>query len=474
MKEENVAIDIANQNEDEGIVAPMWGGHFARPNVLVNKVTSGFHKRLYITMLESTLAQVRMLAKTGIISQEHANKITNALRSVKRDFTSDKFEIINSISIYSDLSDRMSNLLTPEEFAGFKIACGYADQRAGDLKVWLRGACESTDEAIQNLQAALIDKAEENVKTLVPGYVHSQSSQPSSLGYSLLSYIEMLGRDRARIQAARKHMNISPYNVGDLAASSMSTKREITSKLMGFDTVVDNALDAVSDRDFIIEYLSAASTAAMHLSRIAQDLLNLHDSKCRIISFSDEFVRQHDVLPSRRDPIALEAVRAKAGKIYGALMNALITLKGLPTMYTADLDEMSEALFEAYDSLINSLNVMAAMVADFIVYKKVAKGAASRHNSTSIDVLHWAMENLNMNVDEARELTNKLVELSIAAGKKFSLLELSELQALHSGITDDIYSVFIPSRAIIKRRSGGGTNPVQVRKAIRAAKSRYL
>jgi argininosuccinate lyase len=327
---------------------------------------------------------------------------------------------------------------------------------------------------LQNLQAALIDKAEENVKTLFPGESHNQLTQPNSFGHHLMGYVEMIGRDRSRIKDARKRLNESPYGSGEVAGNNFNLNRDMVSRILGFDKVASNSVDAINDRDYAVDFSAFASTCAMHLSRIAQDFINWHNTQNGYISFSEAFVVQSQVVPYKRDPEFLEVIRGQAGKIYGGLVNILVVLKGLNLSYSCDLEQVAEPVMQSYDQLLNSINTMAAAIADFKIDRKKMKEAASQSFSTALDLVDWLVQNADMSLSQAQAKSREIIEYAIEKGKKLSLLEINELKSFSAKITEDIYSVLIPSRAMISRRSGNGSNPVQIRKAIRIAKRNYL
>lgn len=461
----------------EGMATPLWGGFFnSDSNELSKKMLSTLQmdKRLYAIAIESSKAQIRMHIKREIISEAEGRKLIKCLDQIKKEVSEGKYTFDNTQTDIYDCIEKRVGEIAGAEVDSLYIARSKNDQIAGDLKIWIRDAFDSLDGAMQNLQAALIDKAEENVKTMMPGYNHMQVEQPISLGHQLMAYAEMVGRDRSRIKDARARANTSPFGANSLAGSAFHISREMVSRLMGFDKAMTNSIDAVADRDFVVEFASVASIAAMHLSRIAEDLLFWHNPNNNFISFSDAFVVQSFLSPYKRDAKVVELVRAKSGKVYGALINLLTILKGLPVSFSQDLQESIEPAFDAYDTLLNNINIVSALIADFIVNRKQMKEAAQYGFSVANDVFNWLIINTGVSAKKAFSVTQQIINLAVKNDTKLSLIELTDLQKIEPKITDDIYSVLICSRAVISRRSPGGTNPVQIRKAIRSARRKYL
>ncbi|MBS0235800.1 MAG: argininosuccinate lyase [Proteobacteria bacterium] len=474
----NIEAKVANDDTvsavRSGTSASVWGYHFDEGyNKLVrNSLTSKKDIRLWALAIYSMQAQVRMLAKRSIVPDEISKQVIESLDIIKRQLTEGEAKIDSSYaSVYEYIQSRLYEMLGDKaDYA--KVARSHDDQIVGDMKLWVREACDSLESGIRNLISALVHKAEENVKTNMP--IDSQKSDiPVSLAHVLMSYVDAFGRDVARIKDARSRANVSPYS-SSIAGTAFEINRSMVGKFLGFDEITTNSVDSVMDRDFIVEFLSVVSICATHLARMAQDLLNWSASGTRFIEFPGDFVKQHPILVNRRDAEVIEMVRSKTGSVYGSLINALTVLKGLPTGTSYDFTEMMEPAFDAYDATQNSLNIIAAIVTNFIVNRKNMKEAAQAEYSTAPDLTSWLIINLGMTVRDAEKTTRAIVDLAIARGKKLSLLELEELQSVDSRISDDIYGVLIPSRAVISRRSVGGSNPVQVRKAIRAARRRYL
>jgi argininosuccinate lyase len=471
----NVAIvsAVSNVHSESN---PIWGGHFGEGERISKAAltTLDADKRLYAITVESLRAQVRMNVKRNIIPASEGGKILEELAKIKNSIAEGSFAFSeNDRNIYEAIDNHLDKNLG--KTAGYlKVARSKNEQIAGDLKIWIRDAYDTLDTSLQNLQAALIDKAEENVKTTMPGYEHGQLAQPISLGHHLMAYVEMIGRDRAHIRDFRKILNKSPFGVGAIGGTAFNINRDMVSRILGFDGITANSLDTVSDRDFTADFLYFATMTSMHLSRYAEELLFWHNPNIGFISFSETFVTPNPLTPYKRDLESIEIVRGKTGNVYSSLHNVLTMLKSLPLGFTSDLFEVTKPVFDSYDALLNSINLIAAATADFIVHRKEMKEAGQYGYSTAQDLQDWLIRETGMNFGAATESTNKIIAYAVAKGKKLSLLELDELQEIEPRINDDVYSVLIPSRSIISRRSAGGSNPVQVRKAIRAARRNYL
>ncbi len=471
---DNLSSTIAKM---EGFSSPLWGGHFAKgTNELTQQINSTiqFDKRLYSVAIESIKAQLRMHTKRNIVSASEAEALTTALDKMKKEIIDGKFAFSDSSKdIYQAIESKVKES-APKLVDTLNTARAEGNQLAGDLRLWVRDAYSSLDAAVQNLQAALIDKAEENVKAIFPGNVHSQLTQPVSLGQHLMAYVNMFGRDRARIADARERMNDSPFASGEIAGASFNLNRDMVARILGFTKSCNNSVDAICSRDFAVEFLSVAASVATNLSRLAEELVRWHSSESDYIEFSNAFVTQNNITPYRRDPEALEMIRAKSGRVFGALMAVLTVTKALPLEYSNDYREVTEPVVDSYDTILNCSNTMAAIVADFTTNRKKMKEAASHSFSTAIDLVDWLVQHAGCNLTKAQETSRKIIEYAIEKGKKLSLLEINELQKIEPKITDEIYSVLIPSRALISRRSGNGSNPVQIRKSIRAARRKFI
>jgi argininosuccinate lyase len=468
---------ISSVMQIEAMAAPLWGGHFVKgANDIVQKLTSSlfYDKRFYSVTIESLKAQTKMHIKRQIVPEAHGKSLIELLDKLKKEITDGKFIFDeNAKNIYEVIYNYVKTT-NPKLAEWLTVARSETYQVSGDLRLWIRDAVDTLDTALQNLQAALVDKAEENVKTIFPGNSHNQLTQPISFGQHLMAYVNAFGRDRMRIGDSRRRLNESPYASGEIAGNSFNASREMVARALGFDKACTNAIDAISSRDFVIEYESFCSICSLNLSRLAQEMIEWHGSQLNYIGFSNDFVNQSQVIPYRRDPEALEIIRGKTAKMFGNLFNVLTLLKGLPLEFSSDLKELAEPVFDSYDTLLSCINSMSAIITDLKVNRKKMKEAAIHSFSTAIDLVDWLIQDVELTPEKALDTSRKIIEYAIEKGKKLSLLEIDELQKIEPKITDEVYSVLIPSRAIIKRRSGNGSNPVQIRKAIRAARRNYL
>jgi argininosuccinate lyase len=470
---DNVASSII---KIENMATPLWGGISSNPNEFIQKVTFNIStsRRIFATAIESIRAQMRAHIKRDTIPGSEGKQLIDALDKIKKEIVDNKLQFKqNTKDIYQAIDQRVAEI-APEAFKWFGIGRAASNQIAGDHKLWTREALDSIDTNLQNLQASLIDKAEENVKTMFPGNMHSQLTQPVSFGHHLLAYVEMFGRDRSRIKDAGKRLNESPYGSGEISGNSYNMNREMISRILGFNNACHNSVDAITSRDYLIEFLSIAANISTTISRLATEMIHWHSTQSRYISFSDVFVNQNQVIPYRRDPEALEIIRGTTGKIYGALNNVLTSLKGLPLEFSSDHSVIMDDVFTSYDTLLNNIKAMSALVADFKINRKQMKEAAVGNFSTAIDLVDWIVNNTSYDLEQAREVSCKIIEYSIKKNKKLSLLELDEIKKIDQKITEDVYSVLIPSRAMISRRSGNGSNPVQIRKFLRKARRNFL
>jgi argininosuccinate lyase len=473
----STAINDNLADKSAQMATPLWGGYYEdKQNVHIKKLsrTLPLDLRLYPSAIESLRAQTKMCVKRNIIPEAEGRTILAAIEKVKKEFAEGKFPANDSaLTVYDLLKSRICSI-AGKASEWFGVASSDAAQIAGDTRLVIRDAYDAVDRAVYNIQAALIDKAEENVKAIFPGVSHSQLAQPISFGHYLMAFVEMFGRDRERIKEARSRMNESPFGSGSIAGNAFNVGRELMSRTLEFDKACSNSVDAMNSYDCAMEFGAVASICAINISRLAQEMINWHASRNAYISFSNEFVSQSEVLPYKRDPRALEMIRSKASKISGISQSINASLTAFSLEYKSDYYSIALNVIEAFDELVNISNAMSALVANFTINRKAMKEAASKQFSTAEDLVNWLMVNVGSTPNEAASTSKKIIEYAIDKGKKLSLLDLNELRKFDSKITEEIYSALIPSRAIIARRSGNGSNPVQIRKAIRAARRNYL
>ena len=344
------------------------------------------------------------------------------------------------------------------------------DQVAVDFRLWVRDQCDQVDAALMALQLSLLGQAEAGADWVMPGFTHLQTAQPVTWGHHMLAYVEMLARDRGRFADARKRMNLSPLGAAALAGTSFPIDRHMTAEALGFDAPMANSLDAVSDRDFALEFLAAASICAMHLSRLAEELVIWSSAQFRFVKMSDKWSTGSSIMPQKRNPDAAELIRAKIGRIFGANVALMTVMKGLPLTYSKDMQEDKEQTFDAADSLMLALAAMAGMVADMTANRDVLKSAASSGFSTATDLADWLVRELGLPFREAHHVTGSLVALAESKGCDLPDLTLADMQGVHAAIRADVFDVLGVENSVASRTSYGGTAPAQVRAQIAAWK----
>ena len=470
--------DANNNNGAAAAVAnPLWGGRFAAGAAAVMErinASIGFDRRLYAQDIAGSKAHARMLAAKGIVSVEDADRIVAGLDIILGEIEAGRFEFKTVLEdIHMNVEARLTELIGPA--AGrLHTARSRNDQIALDFKLWVRDAVDGLDAQMKDLQAALLDLAEPHAGTVMPGYTHLQAAQPVTFGHHLMAYVEMLGRDRGRLADARRRMNESPLGAAALAGTSFPIDRHMTAAALGFDRPMANSLDAVSDRDYALEFLAAAAIASIHLSRFAEEIVLWCADGFRFIRLTDAYTTGSSIMPQKRNPDAAELVRAKAGRVIGALNALLIVLKGLPLTYGKDMQDDKEPTFEAADTLSLALAAMAGMVRDMTPDASRMRAATDKGFITATDLADWLVRTLGIPFREAHHVTGRCVRRAEEKGCALADLSLAELQAEHAGITDAVYDVLTVDRSVASRTSFGGTAPDGVRARIAEAREKYL
>ena len=455
----------------------MWGGRFeASPDEVMEAINASidFDRRLYAEDIAGSIAHVTMLAKQGIVSQEDADAITDGLSRVQAEIEAGGFPFDRALEdIHMNIEARLAALIGPA--AGrLHTARSRNDQVATDLRLWLRARLDQADGACRALQGALIDRAEEHVATVMPGFTHLQVAQPVSFGHHLLAYVEMIGRDRGRLADCRKRLNESPLGAAALAGTSFPIDRAMTAEALGFDRPAANSIDAVSDRDFVVEALAAAALIAMHLSRFAEELVLWSSAQFGFIALSDRFSTGSSIMPQKRNPDAAELVRGKSGRIVGALISLLTMMKGLALTYSKDMQEDKEPLFDAFDSLALCLAATTGMVRDMSVNADAMARAAGTGHATATDLADWLVQEAGVPFREAHAITGRVVRLADENRRDLKDLALADLQAIEPRISADVVALLDPATAIARRTSEGGTAPGEVAKQVARARQRFL
>jgi argininosuccinate lyase len=447
----------------------MWGGRFSeKPAELMQaiNVSIGFDKRLAAQDLAGSRAHAAMLLKAGVLSSEDEAAIQNGLAAIAAEIEAGAFPFREEFEdIHMNVEARLRELIGPA--AGrLHTARSRNDQVALDFRLWVREACERTIEQLKALQRALLAKAEAHADAVMPGFTHLQPAQPVTFGHHLMAYVEMFGRDAARFADARARMNQSPLGAAALAGSPFPIDRHMTAEALGFDGPTGNSLDSVADRDFALESLAAGSICAIHLSRLAEEIVIWMTPQFGFVRLSDAFTTGSSIMPQKKNPDAAELVRAKAGRLLASFTQLAVVMKGLPLTYSKDMQEDKVPTFEAFDALELSLLAMAGMVADMQPNVENLAKAAGAGFSTATDLADWLVRELGMPFRDAHHVTGSAVKRAEALGSDLASLPLSELQALEPRISEGVYAVLTPEASVASRRSYGGTAPDQVRAQI--------
>jgi argininosuccinate lyase len=422
----------------------------------------GFDQKLWRQDIRGSLAHAAMLGKTGILTAEDVATITAGLKQVEAEIEAGGFTFSRALEdIHMNVESRLRELIGPA--AGrLHTARSRNDQVATDMRLWVRDTLDLIDGQIADLQQALAERAKEHAGAVMPGFTHLQSAQPVTFGHHLLAYVEMLARDRGRFRDARRRLNECPLGAAALAGTSFPIDRAMTAAALGFDRPTANSLDSVSDRDFVLEALAAASICAMHLSRFAEEIVLWTTPQFGFVALSDKFTTGSSIMPQKRNPDAAELVRGKAGRVFGALQGLLTMMKGLPLTYSKDMQEDKEGCFDALQTLSLCLAATAGMVRDLRPNLREMKRAAGLGYATATDLADWLVRVLGLPFRDAHHVTGKLVGL--AAGRNIGLekLTLAEMQAVEPAITADVFSVLGVERSVKSRVSLGGTAPRNV------------
>jgi argininosuccinate lyase len=444
----------------------LWGGRFsAKPDAVMQaiNVSIGFDQRLAAEDIAGSRAHAAMLGEVGVISPEDAAAIAEGLTKIEAELAAGTFPFREEFEdIHLNVEKRLEELIG--EAAGrLHTARSRNDQVALDFRIWVRSACDRAIEATRALQRALVARAEEHAATLMPGFTHLQGAQPVTFGHHLMAYVEMLGRDVGRVEAARERMNESPLGAAALAGTSFPIDRALTAQALGFAQPMANSLDAVSARDFALEALAAASILALNLSRLAEEIVLWTTPQFGFVSLSDAFTTGSSIMPQKRNPDAAELTRAKTGRILGAFTALAVVMKGLPLAYSKDMQEDKSPVFEAFDALDLALAAMTGMVLDLTVHEGRMAQAAGDGYATATDLADWLVRVLKTPFRQAHHIAGQAVKRAEALGVDLDRLPLAELTRLEPRITAQVFEVLSPEASAASRTSYGGTAPDQVR-----------
>ena len=448
----------------------MWGGRFAAgPDAIMEAINASisFDQRMAAQDIAGSRAHAAMLAAQDIISDSDADAIRKGLLTVLSEIEGGTFAYSTALEdIHMNVEARLKEVIG--EPAG-RLHTGRSrnDQVATDFKLWTRDQFDAAESGLLALIKALLGQAEAGADWVMPGFTHLQTAQPVTWGHHMMAYVEMFGRDLSRMRDARARMNESPLGAAALAGTSFPIDRDMTAQALGFDRPAANSLDAVSDRDFALEFLSAASICAMHLSRFAEELVIWSSAQFRFVTLSDRFSTGSSIMPQKKNPDAAELIRAKIGRIMGANVALMMVMKGLPLAYSKDMQEDKEQVFDAADNLMLALAAMEGMVRDMNAQRDNLAAAAGSGFSTATDLADWLVRVLGLPFRDAHHITGALVGMAEKAGCDLPDLTLEQMQSVHSSITQDVFDVLGVQNSVNSRMSYGGTAPAQVRTQIK-------
>jgi argininosuccinate lyase len=452
----------------------MWGGRFAAgPSDVMRAINASipFDKALWRQDIDGSLAHVAMLGKQGIIPAADAEAITAGLKQIAEEYAANGVAEDWALEdIHMHVEARLAELIGPA--AGrLHTARSRNDQVATDFRLWVRDACDAADAALKALQTALVDRAEQHIDAIMPGFTHLQIAQPVTLGHHLLAYYEMFARDRDRFASARARMNQCPLGSAALAGTGFPIDRDATAGALGFERPTANSLDAVSDRDFALDYLGAAAQCALHMSRLAEEFIIWASQPYGFVKLPDSFSTGSSIMPQKRNPDAAELVRGHAGRIIGCQTALMITMKGLPLAYSKDMQDDKPPVFECEGLLMLSLAAMTGMVAESGFDTAAMRKATERGFATATDLADWLVRQAGIPFREAHHITGAVVKLAEGRGVALDTLPIEDLQAIDPRITDAVYPALSVDASVASRNSYGGTAPDQVRHQVARARA---
>ena len=453
----------------------MWGGRFAAgPDAIMEAINAsiGFDRRLFAQDIRGSRAHAAMLAAQGIITPSDASAIEEGLLTVLSEIEAGNFAFSTVLEdIHMNVESRLKEVIG-EPAGRLHTARSRNDQVATDFRLWVRDQCDAAISGLEALIRAALSQAEAGADWVMPGFTHLQTAQPVTWGHHMLAYVEMWGRDLTRFRDARARMNECPLGAAALAGTGFPIDRHATAKALGFDRPTANSIDSVSDRDFALEFLSAASICAMHLSRLAEELVIWSSAQFRFVSMSDKWSTGSSIMPQKRNPDAAELIRAKIGRILGATVALFTVMKGLPLAYSKDMQEDKEQVFDAADNLMLALAAMAGMLGDLTVNRAVLEQAAASGFSTATDLADWLVRQAGLPFRDAHHATGALVAMAESRGVDLPDLTLADMQSVNPAITEDVFAVLGVQNSVASRTSYGGTAPLRVREQIAAWKER--
>eukprot|EP00873_Tetraselmis_striata_P031572 jgi/Tetstr1/451836/TSEL_038872.t1 len=444
----------------------MWGGRFSSgPDAIMEEINAsiGFDKRLYKQDIAGSIAHATMLEAAGILTRDDKDAIISGLETVRGEIEAGEFTFSRALEdIHMNVESRLKDLIG-EPAGRLHTARSRNDQVATDFKLYVRDGLDMLAAQVETLQKVLVEKAEAEADSVMPGFTHLQSAQPVTFGHHMLAYVEMLERDKGRLLDARARLNESPLGAAALAGTSFPIDREMTAEALGFDRPMANSLDAVSDRDFILETLSAASICAMHLSRLSEELVIWSSAQFAFVRLSDKFSTGSSIMPQKRNPDAAELIRAKVGRIFAAFTSLLIVMKGLPLAYSKDMQEDKEVAFDALDNFSLCLAAMTGMMGDLTVNREKMAAAAGAGFSTATDLADWLVRAANVPFRDAHHITGRAVAAAEAKGCGLEGLTIEDFKKIDERITSQVFKVLGVENSVKSRTSFGGTSPANVK-----------
>jgi argininosuccinate lyase len=458
---------------DEGITDnKVWGGRFKKkPDKIVDSFNASisYDRRLYSYDIAGSRAHCRMMAKQKIISEEEASQILAALSEIEKEMDRGEFSFYEA---YEDIHSAVEKALIEKiGILGEKLHTGRSrnDQVSLDLRLYVREAIETVNLLIREMQRVLTDLAEKNIDLVLPGYTHLQRAQPVLLAHHLLAYVEMLKRDRQRLQGNLVRVNVLPLGSAALAGATFKLDRDMVAKELGFGTISDNSMDAVSDRDFVLDFLFAASTLMMHLSRLSEEIVIWSTQEFNFIRLPDELCTGSSIMPQKKNPDLPELIRGKTGRVYGHLMALLTTMKGLPLTYNKDMQEDKESLFDAVDTVEQCLMVMTRLLKKLSFNKEVMKKAIDKGYLVATDLADYLVGR-GLTFRKAHQIVGEMVLYGIGQKKEFNQFSLDEMNRFSKEIENNVYAWLDPAQCVERRNLPGGTASERVKKSIKKAK----
>ncbi|MBT5728944.1 MAG: argininosuccinate lyase [Alphaproteobacteria bacterium] len=455
----------------------IWGGRFAGgPSQLMLDINASisYDKALFRQDIAGSRAHATMLQAAGILTADDLAAITTGLAQIETEIADGIFTFSEALEdIHMNVEARLAELIG-DPARRLHTARSRNDQVATDIRLWLRDAIDGLDDQLRALQSALLTQADAHAETVMPGYTHLQTAQPITFGFHLMAYVQMMGRDRSRLADCRKRMNESPLGAAALAGTSHPIDRHQTATLLGFDRPMENAMDAVSARDFAVEFMAAAAICATHLSRLAEEIVIWSTDRFAFISLSDAFTTGSSIMPQKRNPDAAELIRAKPGRIIGDLVSLLTVLKGLPLAYGKDMQEDKEPVFDAEASLAVCLAAMTGMIDDMSVNQQAMRAALASGHPAATDLADYLVSALKMPFRDAHHITGRIVSLADTHHCALDELPLSAMQEIEPRLDEAVQTVLSIDHCVAARNSFGGTAPDEVRARIAAARKAFL